>query len=415
MNLINKLFNIIKKLHKFFKSPIIMDPENYRIVFNESNETEKALIAKKYISKFNQDNKLLVTIFRMASNEAISNNIFSDKFVEIKGHEIMFEFATTPQLKWLSYSTLWNLFRTINVRENIKKSFLNKIINDYSNIIKMEEKIVHVYFGALSNICLKDEFRKDLSKFLCNINILPPLTEPILTSINGVLANLAVPDYNIPYLLKSNFVNNLFIKFEYKENDILIRNTLAFLNNCATSTTLNQFKEFYIKNLLTEKLEKYSDIINNNFLTTLYLTITNLLNYIPGDTSLHLAIKNDIYDLAYEFINSKKFDINSINSQRNTPLHYALKPEKHKSIAKFLIYNNADYLEYNDNNERAIDIDKELINNCINNKRNLDNKYFEEIKKEFDNSIKTKYEINLCGIINEYVDKTDDLAMMSIV
>ena len=310
------------------------------------------------------------------------------------------------------YSTLWNIFRSSDVRNQIPLLFLQRIFNDYVNISQFnEERLYNVYFGALSNISLSNH-KNQILQFIKNIDYPDKMDETNKTTISGLLANLSVDHDNAISVLSSKIFKGFIESIDGTEKtNVFLRNFLALLNN------LHDVKSIlytFVKFKIVEKLQlfpKLENEIDEEDIKFLYLGVKNMYDFHISESSLHIANKNNFSDIIYKMIYEEECNLNVQDHKGNTVLHYALKNENFK-LAKLYIVNNADCKILNKNNKSPYDFNKNFINK-INNKRDkIVKAYYEDVKTFCDKEMGDNYEINLCNIVNGFINKTKDLKVL---
>lgn len=413
--------NILKKLFKTKKSK--MNYEKFQSIIFGLNETEKVLFFNTYLKKMDTE-KEINKMLDYCSYESMTSVIFSTMIIKYNAHNIMFKKSKSSNGKWLMYQTLWNLFRYNENREIIKKKFVINILNDFDNLLEInEKKVYNVYFGCLSNICLNEKFKKLIYEFTLTIqnNIISQFKnkELLLTSISGLFANICVEDSYINGSIKSNLFLELikeakrkFETIEIENENTYVRNTIAYINNCMNNS---KFLQLFCKIGLSESIANLEN--HSNFDHTVGDLIENLHNNFgitsfQDTTSLHLANLFKFTHIISDMIKKDNLDINIQDYLGNTILHYALSAERF-DFAKFYILCGADVNIKNKDNETPISYNKQFVIQCLNIKNKIHKTYLNKIQKEFKKNISGNvfYENGLCNIVNSYIDLKDDIEL----
>lgn len=425
----NKIFSNLKRrmyTHKNDHSCYINFSQFRNLVWDTAvNETTKALLFKIYLSQSN-DLDYIQKCLHIASNEAMTNQIFSHQIIRDKTHIVMFEKAKNRKGKWLLYSCLWNLFRYEYIRNYVSNCFVGKILNDIDEIILLNDlKVFNVYIGCLSNLALKDEHKINILTMLINLNntqlknilIIDNLRLSFYTSLFGLLCNIAVNDDLTIRLMDSDLFSflikhwNDIIILEKKLNSVMIRNSLSLLNNLINNPKLI---ELFIEHQLYDtllKIEDYHDKTGNvdPHLEMLLPNITTALNIdkFSNTTNLHLGNKFDKINIVLNHIIENNKDINIVDNLGNTILHNALQSNQLHN-AKFYILCNANIYQLNNDNIDPKTINPFFIDNILDIKDKIHNNY----KKTIISKVNTNhylYEKYIINEINEFIDIRPDI------
>jgi len=412
--------------HKIDQSCYTNFDQFRKLVWNTAvNETMKAVLFKIYLSQ--SDNIQYIQKFlHLASNEAMTNQIFSTQLIREKTHFVMFEKCTSQKSKWLMYSCFWNLFRYQEIRDKISNSFVKKILKDINNILLLDDlKVYNVYIGCLSNLALKENHKLTIYKMLINLNntqlekilIIDETRKDFFTSLFGLLCNIAVNDNIADGLIDSglfsflikhwnqiiNLINNI-------ESSTMIRNSLSLINNLLNHPKL---VELFIKYQLYDsllKVEYYhenSEIVDPN-LVTLLPNITSALNIerFSDTTNLHLANNFNKIKIVLDHIITQNKDINSVDILGNTILHNALQSNQLENASIYILC-NANIHQLNEENIDPKTINKDFIDSVLMMKKKIHNDY----KKTITKTVNTNYlyERYIIDEINNYIDIRPDI------
>ena len=392
-----------------------VDEFKYKIS-QTTDKKEKARICYDYVKKYKSDLKFLGIILHQISNAAMLEDfIFAHYFIDLKGHKLIFDTAKTSTLKWLMYSCLWNLYRSGRNRDLITKQFFNKILKDFHNIkvLSPNPKLLKTYFGALSNMSLSDDF-KDLVvnwfEKLTKEDFNSIYTRNMSSSLSGLICNCSMTTEQTTKILNSKFVLEYFDHLDFynsKDMESFIKNNLAMINNLSDNII---FQYYFVKYRFIEKLRKIKiemELIDletegGNFINN----IENMLSFsLKKDTSFHKAIELNFKDLVFKWIDNKSMNVNHVNLSGETGLEIALE-HNHKEIIRFLLLNGSKYTINSKN--------KSIIEESIKIKKKLDEEYCKTIQETFDNILgNTNYEKHLCSKVNSYIDKMNDIKILS--
>ena len=389
------------------------------------NETMKAVLFRIYLKQSN-DNQYIQKCLHLASNEAMTNQVFSTQIIREKTHLVMFKQAKNRKGKWLMYSCLWNLFRYQDIRNKVRDFFVKKLLNDIDEILLLNDlKVYNVYFGCLSNLALKENHKINIQKMLINLNniqlkkilIIDESKLSFFTSIFGLLCNIAVNDNLTDGLIDSKLFSflikhwNEIINLTNNMNSAMIRNSLSLLNNLIPNSKLI---ELFIEHHLYDSLLKIEyhhdndDIVDPN-LGTLLPNITAALKIekFSNTTNLHLGNNFDKIKIVLNHIIKQNKDINIIDNLGNTILHNALQSNQLQN-AKFYILCNANIYQLNNANIDPKTINKDFIDNVLVTKDKIHNNY----KKTIISKVNTNhylYEKYIIDEINDYIDIRPDI------
>ena len=272
----------------------------------------------------------------------------------------------------------------------------------------------NVYFGCLSNLCLCIKLKIKISELIINYNNEQIIEKFLLhkdtqCSVSGLICNLFVDDKIGNKLIYSKIVYKLFqiIDFENEdENEICIRNTFAMFNN---SINNDYFHNLFVSFKILEKLQKYKPTnvspLINNFFDTLK-TEYDIQNF-NDTTSLHLANQYKLKKLIHRMIKNEEYHIDTIDNRKNTILHIALESEEFE-LSKFYVLCGSDIHLKNEKGISAFEINQKFIKECLYHKEEVYSYYHGQIENEFKTINTTIFEINLCDVVNSFIDKTDD-------
>lgn len=412
--------------HNIDKSCFTNFDQFRKLVWNTAiNETMKAVLFRIYLTQSN-DSQYIGKFLHIASNEAMTNQIFSTQIIREKTHIIMFEKAKNKKEKWLMYSCLWNLFRYQDIRNKVTNYFVKKLLKDMDEICEMNDlKVYNVYIGCLSNLALKEDHKKIIQKMLINLNnsqlekilIIDKSRLPFFTSLFGLLCNIAVNDNLTDELIDSELFYflikhwNEIINLENNLDSTLVRNSLSLLNNLINHPKLI---ELFIEHQLYDtllRIESHHDnfVPVNQNLATLLPIITTALNIdrFSNTTNLHLGNNFDKIKIVLNHIIEKNKDINIVDNLGNTILHNALQSNQLQN-AKFYILCNADIYQSNNDNINPKTINKDFIDNVLITKDKIHNDY----KKKIRNKVNTNhylYERYIIDEINDFIDIRPDI------
>ena len=387
----------------------------YRIAMQHSvNETDKAMACIYYLKRAKGEkfiNKILYTI----SNDSMNDNSIFATYIVNYVH-IIFNKATTPETKWLAYSCFWNIYRFPRLRQdNLTKFFVKRILNDLPNIEKYNiHKLYCTYFGCLSNISL-GEYKKIIYKWLENVDIKHHHSK-IHTTIFGLICNISHDDkYKdiVNYKIFEDVLKN--IRFDNNSFE-LTRNTIAMLNNLINTDNgvphaknVKTLRYLFIKYRLGDNFYNVLDSIRReNF----YNMLNSILEHLGIDSLKVLpiiyAIHYNYKDLVYDWISKEYYNIDD-----DLLLFAALKYDREK-MAKYFILKGANIYKKNRFNLTPYDLYEDKIKEYFDIKLKLDKKYISNIEKGVEKCLQNnKYEVNVCNLINEFVNKEEDIVQIS--
>jgi len=390
------------------------------------NDTIKATLFKIYLTQSNNIN-YIQKFCHIASNEAMTNEIFSTQLIREKTHYIIFEKCDSAKSKWLMYSCFWNLFRYQDIRNKISNNFVQKIIDDIDDILEMDDqKVYNVFIGCLSNLALKDNHKINIHKMLINLNhtqlekllIIDEKRLSFFTSLFGLLCNIAVNDDLVDELIESelfSFIikhwNQIINLVCVMESSTMIRNSLSLLNNLINHPKLIElFIEYQLYNTLL-KIEYYhdnSEVVDPN-LVTLLPNITSALNIqkFSDTTNLHLANNFDKIKIVLNHIIVQNKDINIVDNLGNTILHNALQSNQLENACIYILC-DANIHQLNEENIDPKTINKDFVENVLTMKKRIHNDY----KKTITKTVDTKhylYEKYIIDEINDFIDIRPDI------
>ena len=397
MSIISRLKSVFtrktNKINSVMNFPVFLQLYN-----TSSSETASAVMIIEYIRKFSHDLQFLEKLFHHLSNEMMTNNILSIQLAKQKFPEKALEVLKKynhPKIYWLYFSSIWNMSRYENARNAIKPSYIKSIVKLSKKVFKLDKRAINTYLGALSNLCLKNEFKHLIVDVDFDADI--PL-EGNQETLCGLFANLFVDDDIIDELIDCKTLHKLIQSKKPFEERTLWRNYLALIQN-----SINKTQYYLVKyNQITEfnKFEKTLDSDENDpndvrFMLTTARNNLELDNF--EDNKLESAIKYAYTDLVRDFI-YEEMDLKE-KDYLNLAFDYQ---DGNDEIIKMLIFAGAksDNIEDND--------DKQVYKKYLNQKNKIHNTYEQKIKIEFD-EVKNQYEPHLLGLINSYIDIRPDV------
>lgn len=267
---------------------------------------------------------------------------------------------------WLGCSAIWNLARPEEFRKQFNKSTVDLVL-DILHFYKDNERVVNTAIGALSNISLDQNLKiyvgqaKYIERLLLVIDT-HMKNRSIASTAAGLLANLAVNDSIADILVDSGVISTItnMLKLNSLEPTFQ-RNTAAALSNVITSIL---FTRECLKYKIIEHLFDLQENATTMGVVALIMNCFNALdiNSERRTTSFHMMAHHGMYNLLnkelLENLCNESFDINFLDENEATLLHYAIQRE-HRKLISLLILCGSDYKsicrESENNSELSID------------------------------------------------------------